>query len=335
MDNNFSQEQIDNIIDMYKNNIDIDTIIAKYNTDEHCVREVLKSNQVDRQYNKFADELNKRLIYLYDVKKYVQSRICYDLLVSEVGIKKILNRNGIKKRTPSEYNKKYARNSNYFDVIDTENKAYFLGLLYADGNNCSPHNSITLSLQEEDGYLIEQFKNEIGYEGPIHYDRLHDKNPRHKNQVRITLNDEHMSRQLYNLGIVDNKSLILKFPTFLRDDLLRHFIRGFFDGDGGVYHYERLSKMSTNTTSTLEFLTAIRNIMSSFGCKSNITHPKRYLNHNTYVLLTCGNVSSLRYLSWMYEDCEIKMLRKYNVYLFAKENYGTNKNLINPNEVYE
>lgn len=36
-------------------------------------------------------------------------------------------------------------------------------------------------------------------------------------------------------GCVPNKSLILKFPTTLPNELVNDFIRGYFDGDGSVY----------------------------------------------------------------------------------------------------
>lgn len=56
-------------------------------------------------------------------------------------------------------------NSRYFAQIDGEKKAYFLGLLYADGHidhTVSKRNfTISINLNEEDGYLIEQFAEEI------------------------------------------------------------------------------------------------------------------------------------------------------------------------------
>ena len=329
----FSLEQEDDIIKMYKNNVDIDNIISKYNTEEHFIREVLKEKQVDRKGNFFTDELYKRIIYLYSHRRYVYNYIEYQLLVSENGIRHILRRYNIPLRTYSEINQKYKRNSHYFDVIDNENKAYYLGLLYADGNNFSKHNAITLSLQEEDGYLVEKFKDELEYEGPVHYDELSKKNPNHKNQVRLTINDEYMSRQLYDIGLVDNKSLILVFPEYIEDTFIRHFIRGYFDGDGGVYYDKNRNRLSTNTTGTLEFLIKLKEILNSIGIDCNISHPKQSKDNNTYILATCGNKNSLKYLSWMYENSYIKMIRKFSIYIYGKIKHGTNENLIYPNEI--
>lgn len=338
MNDIFTQEQIDEIIEMYLNNIPVDTIIDKFNTTEHYVRCVLKENQIDRQYNKFSDELNSRLIYLYDELKYVQSKICYDLLVSEMGIKKILKRNGIEKRTPSECNQKYSRNSNYFDCIDSENKAYFLGLLFADGNNYYKEHkfAITLSLQECDGYLVQKFKEELQYEGHVHFDELKLQNPNYQNQYRIVINDEHMSKQLESLGVVNHKSLILQFPDYLDEKYLRHFCRGYFDGDGGVFYNKRFNKLSTSTTSTYEFVSALHDILlEKLDCHSSIHYPKQSYGKNTYILNTSATRSSLKYLSWIYDDCEIKMERKYNLYLSIKEKYEAKMKSRKNNELNE
>ena len=331
----FNQDQENDIIQMYKNNVSIDDIIRKYDTEEHFIREVLKSNQVDRRYHTFSEELYDRIIYLYRDQRYVYKYIEYQLLVSETGIRDILKKRGITLRTYSEVNQKYKRNSHYFDQIDNENKAYYLGLLFADGNNFSKHNAITLSLQEEDGYIVEKFKDEIEYEGCIHYDEKNKQNPNYKNQVRITINDEYMSRRLYQLGLVDNKGLILKFPDYLEGKYLRHFVRGYFDGDGGIFYDKKRNRLATNTTGTLEVITSIKNILNGLGIDCNIHHPKQSLDHNTYILLTCGNKNSLKYLSWIYENSYIKMIRKFDKYLYGKIKHGTSENLIMPNELYE
>ena len=48
-------------------------------------------------------------------------------------IKEILLAHGIQVRTHRESRIKYKRNENYFSYIDTPEKAYWLGFIYADG----------------------------------------------------------------------------------------------------------------------------------------------------------------------------------------------------------
>ena len=121
----FTEEEIYLIIKMYRQDFDIDDIIKQFKSEESNIREVLKFYQIDRKYNTFSQELNNRVIYLYQ-SNYTQKRICEVLKVSENGIKKILKRNGIKKRSYSECNRRYALNEHYFDTIDTLNKVYIL-----------------------------------------------------------------------------------------------------------------------------------------------------------------------------------------------------------------
>ena len=67
-------------------------------------------------------------------------------------IKNILNKNNI------EYNKKIYRkhiiNEKYFDSIDSEDKAYFLGLLFADGCVAKNGYNICLTLKNNDKHIL-------------------------------------------------------------------------------------------------------------------------------------------------------------------------------------
>lgn len=309
----FTIEQQNEIIDMYKNYIDIENIISKFNTEEHYIREVLKENQIDRTYNQFSNELYQRIIskYLGSTKQY---QIEYDLCVSGTGIRRIIDRAGIKRRGWSFSNQKYKRNSHYFDIIDTPNKAYILGLLYADSCNHVAHSAINITLQEGDKSVLDAIKKEIEYEGPIRFNPMHKKNPNYKNVYILCINDEYMSKQLENLGVVNAKSLKIKFPKFLNKELLSHFCRGYFDGDGNIYYYEKLHKCATQTVGTLDFCENLSKTLINIGIKNNIKHPKQ-CGSNTFILQTSGNKSSMQFLSWMYKEANIKMERKYKQYL--------------------
>ena len=249
---NFSKNEVNEIIEMYENEESIDSIMKHFSSDEHDIRMILKQYQVDREYNTFTNELYERIKCLY-LSGYTQKKICYDLLISEVGIKNTLKRSGIEKRTQSESNQKYSRDSHYFDIIDTVNKAYILGLLYADGCNHRNHNSITICLQEDDVQILKDIKDDLRYEGPLRLDTSYSKNPNHKNQYVLCINDKHMSEQLEKLGVVNGKSLIINFPKFLDNDLISHFVRGYFDGDGCIYYDEKRSKCRTSICGTYDF----------------------------------------------------------------------------------
>lgn len=147
------------------------------------------------------------------------------------------------KRTRYRYvNRQYTLNDKYFKKIDSEDKAYFLGLLYADGCMSSTSNAVQLALQEEDSYIMEEFKEYINSDKPLGFiksseilgfQNLHKKYYR-KNQSILIINSSRIKEQLLNLGLTPNKSLTVTFPSFLSAEMLLHFVRGYFDGDGCI-----------------------------------------------------------------------------------------------------
>lgn len=325
--NIFTIEEEKQIIDMYNNNINIDDIIAIFNVQEKEIRAVLKNNSADRVYNVFTDELYDRIVKLYKDGK-TQKYISEQLLISERCIPKTLKKRGEHVRTYSENNRRYGLNEHYFDSIDSPSKAYLLGMLYADGCNHIDHYSITLSLQECDREVVEFMKSEIEYAGPLQIIELNKKNPKYQNQCRLCINDQYMSLRLESLGVVQAKSLIIEFPNFIPDELIPHFIRGYFDGDGSISYDEKRQKCHTKIVGTKEFCNRISEILMNIDCKHNIVHPKQCKDSNTFVVQTCGNKSSLKLLSWLYDNDEFHMERKYQKYLYAKEKYLTKMNTL-------
>ena len=304
---------------MYTANKPIESICKKFGLKEKEVREILKSNNSDRKYNFFSKELYQRIIYLY-LKGFTQKEICETLLIGGNVIRTTLKKNNIPMRSSSECNQRYKRNSCYFDKIDTQNKAYILGMLYADGCNHTNHNSLTISLQERDKDILDRIKEELEYEGPLRFNPLHNKNKNYMNHWVLNINDEYMSKRLEELGVVNNKSLLITFPNFLQKELLPSFVRGYFDGDGNIYYDSKRNKCQTQTVGTRDFCNTLSNILFSMGCKNNIKHPKQ-CHENTVVIQTSGNKSSYEFLSWLYEDADMKLERKYNQYLSFKEKY--------------
>ena len=325
--NIFTIEEEKQIIDAYKASVCIDDIMKRFDVEEKYIRAVLKTYSLDRVYNSFSGELYDRIVKLYK-DGHTQDYICEQLLISNRCIVKTLRKRGEHVRTYSENNRRYGLNEHYFDSIDTPSKAYLLGMLYADGCNHVDHYSIILSLQECDREVVEFMKNEIEYEGPLRTIDLEKKNHKHQNQCRICINDQHMSLQLESLGVVQAKSLIIEFPNFIPDELMPHFIRGYFDGDGSISYDEKRHKCHTKIAGTKEFCSAVSEILTKMNCKHNIVHPKQCQDSNTYVLQTCGNKSSLKLLSWMYDNDEFHMERKYQKYLYAKEKYLTKMNIL-------
>ena len=153
-----------------------------------------------------------------------------------------------------------------FDSIDTEEKAYWLGFIFADGTISSTSNLFELSLKASDVEHLNKFNlfmkcttkdkvkiNKVSC-GEIISERCrwHSKN-------------SHLKQSLIKLGCVPNKSLILMFPDksiFKDESLIRHFIRGYWDGDGCLtWHDVSHTIPCVFVLGTEDFLTGIKNYL--------------------------------------------------------------------------
>ena len=122
----------------------------------------------------------------------------------------------------------------FFEIIDCEEKAYCLGLMYSDGNVLSSKNwdskQVSLTQAEKDKDVLEQFKKLTKSESTMCESTV-----KGEKYYRLTIYSKKMFDDLNNLGVVERKSLALTFPDFLPKELIGHFIRGYFDGDGCIW----------------------------------------------------------------------------------------------------
>lgn len=245
----------------------------------------------------------------------------------------LLKKNEIIIRKPPkiEAKRKYTINHNYFDNINTESKAYWLGWMYSDGYNNENRGELELCVQSQDKYILEKFSIAINSNRPISYKKNAD-------AFRVGLNSRHMSQQLAKLGCVQRKSLILKFPTKEQVPfyLLRHFIRGYYDGNGScsIYKNAYSRTCSAMIISTKDFCLSITDIL-----KIELPFLKYYIRKNpssaegkpTTLLCFHQRTQVLPFLNWIYKDAYIYLPRKYKKYLdviiLAKNtNKSTRKN---------
>lgn len=128
----------------------------------------------------------------------------------------------------------YTLNEHYFDSIDTEEKAYWLGFLYADG--CISNNSIYFGQAENRADIVHKFIKALSITKPIKISYPKIGKPFYNCQIvsKIFFN------RLKELGCIPNKSLILTFnPDIIPKQFINSFIRGYFDGDGCIWEGKR------------------------------------------------------------------------------------------------
>lgn len=222
----------------------------------------------------------------------------------------------------------YTLNEEYFDVVDTPNKAYILGLLYADGYNNTKQNIIRLKLQDVDKHILENIKNELMFNQPLEFIARHNENNNLKDIYGITIHSAHMSMVLDNLGMHQAKSLILTFPDWIDELLIPHFLRGYIDGDGSIYCYTKKMNWNISIVGTKKFCDYIQEIIQNILDVHSYIKLEKRRNDVTCDLRVGGNQQVLKFLNWIYKDADLKMDRKYAKYQQLVQYLNMNNSLI-------
>jgi intein/homing endonuclease len=205
---------------------------------------------------------------------------------------------------------KYSIDKNLMDTIDTEEKAYWLGMFYADAYNNEKLGRLVIELQEKDKSHLDKCANFFGQprEPFIQY-----KNKGKYIAYRLELNSKHLTAQLAKHGCHQTKSFSITFPDWLEEKLIRHFVRGYFDGDGCLHVNKADDQLNLQIVSTKEMIESLATIMKKLDVNTYISHPERYTN-NTYRLDTGGSRQVLRFCRWIYNYSTIHLDRKHQIY---------------------
>lgn len=207
-------------------------------------------------------------------------------------------------------------NENIFDSIDSEEKAYWLGFIYADGYIAKGRNDFELSLSILDKEHLDKFNTFMQYSGnnvKIGNIKLNEKE---FSRCRWSVRNKHLHETLISKGCVPAKSSILQFPNlniFSNVSLVKHFIRGYIDGDGCIsYNDKDHTNMSLNILGTEDFLTGIKN---NLPVKYDYVLGYNDLKKNNLTrTLNINGKNGLEILFYLYENSSIYLFRKYEKY---------------------
>lgn len=221
-------------------------------------------------------------------------------------VSKILKDAGIEIYNTSHHTKV---DETVFDVIDTEEKAYWLGFMYADGCVYSKEKRIELSLQGLDTEHLEKFATFLKSTDPKLVKVYKNYKQGKYDRCRVSVRSSHMWEALNNKGCVPNKSLTLTFPSkdMVPSNLLRHFIRGYVDGDGCIC-VTKPEKIELNVLGTKEFLQGVLDFLPL-----NKQYPIYKRNNIHLFNLWCETAK--RVIRYLYENSTIYLTRKYEHYL--------------------
>lgn len=200
-------------------------------------------------------------------------------------------------------------NENYFGKIDSSEKAYWLGFMYADGCVSMTHrDKVVINLAGKDEEHLIRWHEAIGSCLKVRRG--------FSNGNKVVYSQHYssiMCQDLIKLGCMPKKSLKLKFPTNeqVPEKLVFHFIRGYFDGDGCASLHNKWQKrpqLRLSLIGTKDFLTKLKEIIE-IDNKLRLTGN----NKKVYCLQINGNKKSKKIADLMYKDATICLERKKKV----------------------
>ena len=257
---------------------------------------------------KILQQLENDIIKEYNAIENISlAKVAKKFKVDPATVRRVLIRNNYRVRTINEIKTKYTFDINFFDNIDCESKAYWLGFIYADG--VVTGKVFQIKIHNKDINLLEKFKQDIKSTHPIHTYFTNQGYSNNTTYCTILFTNEVFVNKLIMKGVLKQKSLILKFPTNdqVPNHLIHHFMRGYFDGDGSIY----CSKNSPicNVVGTIEFLTEYRKLLP-IESNAKIYKEKR-TEKNTWYIVLGGSHIVKNIFDFLYKDAYVYLDRKY------------------------
>lgn len=201
-----------------------------------------------------------------------------------------------------------------FDLISNEKEAYIMGYLLADGYILDrPFYRLGMTLAMKDEAILKEIRDYISPEIPLKIDR---------GKIKLDVCRKEIVENLLKLGMQPNKTgKSIKIPK-MKKELVRHFIRGYFDGDGALIQ-DREYMYFYICSPTPEILIEIADILKTEEIRTTTSHDKRKgkiartpegfttLNFDQWRIYIMNRNNLEKIYEYMYKDCSIKLKRKF------------------------
>ena len=214
----------------------------------------------------------------------------------------------------------YDCDETFFKNIDSHEKAYLLGFLWADGHN-NPRSGLRIILHKQDEEILLYFKNYMKCNSPIKY---------RDDYCIFSINRKNIYNDLLNLGMFTNKSKNNLIWPEISSIYINSFILGVFDGDGSIWNKE--GSYAASFANGFSFLCELKTHLMDNGIMSN---PIRYRygieKPQACQLDISGYDNIIKLKDFLYSDSVIFMSRKFNKFCEADLKFSlykvTNKRL--------
>jgi hypothetical protein len=266
-------------------------------------------------HNRFSKEYVDSL-YERHLKGESYLQIAKSLNKDPSTISKLFSKRGLK--NISENGARTSRskfNERFFKKINTHEKAYLLGLIYADGyiyKNKKDAYSFGIALKESDKYIIEYIKESLDWSGSIYYSEK-------TKSYKLQINSKPLVLDLMSHGVCFRKSYQKLSVPNMKKIFLNSFILGFFDGDGTIGLYNKFNSSYTYVhtsicSSDINILNEMQKILIDNDIKSNIRCDKRSLKgvyNDIYILYIYSKSNNLLlFIEFIYRHSKLFLIRK-------------------------
>lgn len=316
--NEMTHEEANRAFEIYKEKkslkaaaaeLDMDRKKLSFYLDYYGLRAMRKISTLNRYDKPFVDKL---------YEEYQKGSSSYSLgrkyNINPSTITSIFEREGYKRRSNKINSRRFFVNESKFKKIETEEDAYWLGFMFADGYVSKRGESLItgVALAESDkehldklnkylesSYEVKKYMSGSGYSEGNCY-------------VRLLITSNPLGENLINQGCVLNKTDILKPPT-VKPGLIRHFLRGYFDGDGSIFITK--GSYTVNLVGTFEMCEFFQDYLLSQGLvKQKTKIDKRKEEHKVCYTRYGGNQQTLKIMNHLYEGSTVYLDRKYKRY---------------------
>lgn len=284
-----TEEKIMNAVEEYKKSktITITECAEKYSIERHRLRDALKKLGIKTHEDVIAKDRNGNNFVMKT--KNAGKRICMRVSLDE----------------------------NFFEKIDTEEKAYWLGFLLADGSVSKNSNRISIGLAIRDYDHLHRFKKSLNLTANIAecFSRVKALDNYYPT-CSIRFSSEKMKNDLAKCNVTPLKSGHEKAFENLPKDLFRHYLRGFFDGDGSIGEYDRGKNSRCQNKRWFVSLVSSFELMQYFSDELNkrnisISKPQKCSNSFVYEIRTSNSLEIIKLMKFIYRGANIYLPRKY------------------------
>ncbi len=252
-------------------------------------------------------------------------------------VRRVLKENGYELTT-----RKYNIDQNYFEVIDSEEKAYWLGFIAADGTIRLRHgnvesknrgSSIILKLAVKDTDQVKRFSDVFGGGSKLEYNRDYTKTkdgrPSYSDYCRVGIYSNKLVEDIIDKGVTPRKSFTISKPN-IDEKYMFHYLRGYFDGNGSIsfeaqeskkYEGKQIIKKLNVSIATGSVM--LKEWIIDFCAK----HDVEFVKSNKFDIISKNMKTARNFIRLIYKDATIYLERKHKIAMEFLDFYETNKEM--------